>query len=140
MKAAWLLPLLLLENDAKAGALLPPRLASLLPCPRHPNQHASCPATATYQHVCCPPPRPAGITLPLQYNCQVEQSLEGNATVGGLLPKIVHFTGFQREGVAGGVLPPTCVGHLSVERVAGKLATLADRSAALSRCCCAWQT
>jgi hypothetical protein len=33
-----------------------------------------------------------GTTLPLQFNTQADQSLVGNFTVGGISPKVVHFT------------------------------------------------
>ena len=36
--------------------------------------------------------RHTALTLPLEYNTMTNPSLEGNLTVGGVPPKIVHFT------------------------------------------------
>lgn len=36
--------------------------------------------------------RYTGTTLPMQWNCQAEQCLDGNLTVGGAQPRIIHYT------------------------------------------------
>lgn len=95
----------------------------LLPSHCHPPTAYCCPPA-------CHPKLPAGLTLPLQYNCQAEQSLEGNLTVGGLPPKIVHFT--ERKPFHGPI--PGAPGHhflCSAEELAARPAAVAAAAAAV---------
>ena len=53
--------------------------------------------------LCLPPCRYfryTGMILPLEYNTMAFESLDGDVTVGGVPPRIVHFTGVSAARTA----------------------------------------
>lgn len=88
-----------------------PRRAAGAACLRHTAASPDTLQTCGLLSALCPCRyhRYTAATLPLQWNCQAAQCLVGGRTVGGAMPRIVHFAG--RKPSAGAGISPGGAGH-----------------------------